>query len=108
MKPTKNLVEKAESCLSYLVEDALGVALGSDVFAGCESPRKAIHVGNTPNPKFGDISVACFGLAKEYYHKVNINQAEVTAVANMLVSAISSDSAIESISVAGPYVNIRL
>ncbi len=108
MKSTKNLVAKSESCLAYLVEDALCTALCSDEFAGCESPRKAVHVGATPNPKFGDISVACYGLAKEYYHQDKIKPEDATAVANMLASAIPSDPKIESVSVAGPYVNIRL
>ena len=122
MKPTKNLVEKSESSLAYLIEDALRVALGSNVFAGCESPREAIHVGATPNPKFGDISVACFGLVEQLYKNDTVSKKgavskeeakeeakkRAIAVANMLASAIPVDPKIESVSVAGPYVNIKL
>ena len=99
----KNLVEKSESGLTHLVNNALCSALGSDIFAGCESPREYVHVGTPPDPKFGDISVACFGLAE----KLN-RQKEVVAVAKQLAAAIPETSAIAKVSATGPYVNITL
>lgn len=102
LKPKKTF-EKAESGLANLVEDALGSALNSGTFVGCEAPRKAIHVGTTPDPKFGDISVACFGLADK------LNRAkEVKVVATELAAAVPPSPNISSVSAAGPYVNIAL
>lgn len=100
---SKNLAEKSESGLAYLIEDALRSALGSDTFAGCESPRESVHIGIPPNPKFGDIAVACFGLAEKLNRKK-----EATAVAEQLAAAIPKTSEIAKVSVAGPYVNITL
>lgn len=102
MRP-KNQVEKSESGLAYLVEDALRSALSSNAFAGCRSPRKSVHVGTPPNPEFGDISVACFGLAEKLSRPKEIN-----LIADQLVSAIPKTSRIASVSAAGPYVNITL
>jgi len=102
MKP-KNPVEKSESGLTHLVNNALCSAFGSGIFAGCESPREHVHVGTPPNPKFGDISVACFGLAEKLNRK-----SEAKIVAEQLAAAIPRTPEIEKVSVAGPYVNITL
>lgn len=100
---SKNLAEKSESGLAYLIEDALQSALGSGTFAGCESPRESVHIGTPPNPEFGDIAVACFGLAEKLNRKKESN-----AVAEQLAAAIPKTSEIAKVSVAGPYVNIML
>lgn len=102
MKP-KNQVEKSESGLAYLVEEALCSGLNTPAFASCKSPRKSVHVGTPPNPEFGDISITCFGLAEKLGRPKETN-----FVADQLAMAIPSTARIASVSAAGPYVNITL
>lgn len=103
MKSPKKPAEKLESGLVYLVEDALGSALGSDVFSGCEDARSVIQVVAAQNPNFGDVAIACFGLAA----KLN-RRKEVNIVAEELASVFPVTSKIAKVSSDGPYVNILL
>lgn len=100
---TESVVEKSESGLTYLVEDALLIALCSDAFAGCEDARSVIKVTAAQNPNFGDVAIACFGLAKKLNRKKEVN-----IVAEELARAFPMTSNITQVSSDGAYVNILL
>lgn len=102
MKPKKP-VEKPESGLAYLIDDALRSALASPFFANYELSPEAVQVGSPPDKNLGDLSIACFGLAEKLGRKK-----EAKIVAEQLAEAIPLTPQITKVSATGPYVNIVL
>jgi arginyl-tRNA synthetase len=85
------VVEKAKNEIAGLVSRALGQAVAV----------KAADLAPPPNKEMGDLSFACFGVAK------SLKKSPVEA-AKDIAAAIKPVGLVAEVAAAGPYVNFRL